>query len=569
MKIGLVFCFFLLYYFVSFASPGNDSLITALNQTVKDEQVYDNNKLKEIDNLKKLLNNNLTNDARRQYDINLKIYEEYKFYSYDSALTYAKRLENYASNKNDSSLLIDAKLKIAFLLLSSGLFKETADSLSLITIGNIPPRLKAQYYTLAGRYYYDLATYDFDKQYSLEYDKKGGAFIDSALLYYQPSSFESIYYKGLRFYKQSETDSASLYFEKLMNTPGLANHQLALVASTFSSIFLQRGDTVRAVQLLATATIADIKGSIKETFAIFNLAELLYKKGDVTNAAVLIENAIANANTYGARQRKAQVSGILSLIEKERIQAVETENRLLVQYGIVATLLLLALITLTFIVRRQNKKLKEAKQIITEAHSRQQAINSKLDETIKKLEEANFKLENSNKQLESAINQLGESNKKLEEANRIKEECVSYFFTLDSEFFSKLEKVKAMLEKKYLENKTSDLKHIISTINLKEEKENLLQSFDKVFLRIYPNFIESFNTFFRPEDKVHIQGKGILNSDLRIFALMRMGITDSEKIARILGYSVNTIYTYKTKFKNKSILPKEEFEDQLMNIKPD
>ena len=569
MKIGIICYFLLFYYSVSFASPGNDSLMAVLNQTVKDEQVYDNNKLKEIDNLKKLLNNNLTNDARRQYDINLKIYEEYKFYSYDSALTYAKRLENYAYNKIDSSLLIDAKLKIAFLLLSSGLFKETADSLSLIHIGNISPKLKAQYYTLAGRYYYDLATYDFDKQYSLEYDQKGGAFIDSALLYYEPSSFEYIYYKGLRFYKQSKTDSAALYFEKLMTTPGLANHQLALTASTLSSIYLQNKDTGTAIRLLAQAAIADIKSSIKETFAIFNLAELLYIKNDFANASLLIENAIANANTYGARQRKAQVSGILSLIERERINAVEAQNKLLVQYGIVATLLLIALITLIIIVRRQNIKLKEAKQIITEAHSRQQAINSKLDETIKKLEDANFKLENSNKQLESAINQLGESNKKLEEANRIKEECVSYFFTLDSEFFSKLEKVKSMLEKKYSENKTSDLKPIISSINLKEEKENLLQSFDKVFLRIYPKFIESFNTFFRPEDKVHIQGNGMLNSDLRIFALMRMGITDSEKIARILGYSVNTIYTYKTKFKNKSILPKEEFEDQLMNIKSD
>ncbi len=569
MKIGIICYFLLFYYSVSFASPGNDSLMAVLNQTVKDEQVYDNNKLKEIDNLKKLLNNNLTNDARRQYDINLKIYEEYKFYSYDSALTYAKRLENYAYNKIDSSLLIDAKLKIAFLLLSSGLFKETADSLSLIHIGNIPPKLKAQYYTLAGRYYYDLATYDFDKQYSLEYDQKGVAFIDSALLYYEPSSFEYIYYKGLRFYKQSKTDSAALYFEKLMTTPGLANHQLALTASTLSSIYLQNKDTGTAIRLLAQAAIADIKSSIKETFAIFNLAELLYIKNDFANASLLIENAIANANTYGARQRKAQVSGILSLIERERINAVEAQNKLLVQYGIVATLLLIALITLIIIVRRQNIKLKEAKQIITEAHSRQQAINSKLDETIKKLEDANFKLENSNKQLESAINQLGESNKKLEEANRIKEECVSYFFTLDSEFFSKLEKVKSMLEKKYSENKTSDLKPIISSINLKEEKENLLQSFDKVFLRIYPKFIESFNTFFRPEDKVHIQGNGMLNSDLRIFALMRMGITDSEKIARILGYSVNTIYTYKTKFKNKSILPKEEFEDQLMNIKSD
>ena len=569
MKVALVCCLLLLFLPLSKASPHTDSLMAELNSTIKNAELYDNQKLNKVDKLKSLLHQNSTNEISRNYKIVQKIYEEYKSYNYDSALTYAKKLQQLASGINNPSLQIDARLKIIFIMLSAGLFKETYDSLNLINIKDSPDTLKAEFYTLSGRYYYDLASYDLDPGYSIAYDSKGSAYIDSALLYYTPGSFEYTYYKGLRFYKQFKNDSASLYFQNLMNATGLTNHQLALTASTLSSIYLQNKDTGTAIRLLTQAAIADIKSSIKETFAIFNLAELLYIKNDVTNASLLIENAIANANAYGARQRKAQVSGILSLIERERINAVEAQNTLLIQYGVVATLLLIALITLIIIVRRQNTKLKEAKQIITEAHSRQQAINNKLDETIKKLEDANLKLENSNKQLENAIGQLGDSNRKLEEANRIKEECVSYFFTLDSDFFSKLEKVKSMLEKKYSENKTSDLKLIISTINLKEEKENLLQSFDKVFLRIYPNFIKSFNTFFKPEDKIHIQGNGILNSDLRIFALMRMGITDSEKIARILGYSVNTIYTYKTKFKNKSILPKEDFEDQLMNIKSD
>ncbi len=544
-----------------------DSLLKTLSATITRADFYDQQKETHIAELKQSLAKKENQSLLTLYSINAALYEEYKLFKYDSAYLYASRLFDIAIHAGNTDYVTDAKLKLSFVLLSSGLFKETYDSLKTIDINSSSPTLKAFYYTLLGRYYYDLATYDLDKHYSLDYDKKGSLYMDSALLYYTPASFEYNYYKGLLYYKESRVDSAASFFESLMNRTDLSYRQLALAASTFSNIYLQRNNADEGMQLLARAAIADIKSSNKETFAVFNLAELLYKGGDVTYASQFIETAIDNANDYGARQRKMQVSGILPLIEQERIKAVESQNRLLLQYGIVATVLLVSLVTLIIIVRKQVKKLKAAKQIITTAHNRQQEINKMLDETVKKLEVTNLRLGEANHQLEDANIRLANSNMKLEEANIIKEECVSYFFNIDSEFFSKLERLKNLLEKKIGEKKLDEVRYIVNNINLRQEKENLLQSFDKVFLRIYPNFIESFNTFFRPEDKVHVHGNDMLNSDLRIFALIRMGITDSDKIARILGYSVNTIYTYKTKIKNKSLVPKEEFEERLMSIK--
>jgi len=160
-----------------------------------------------------------------------------------------------------------------------------------------------------------------------------------------------------------------------------------------------------------------------------------------------------------------------------------------------------------------------------------------------------------------------ETNYKLSEANKIKEEYIGYFFNADSEFFDRIGKFKKSLEQKIAYRKWEDIITLVNSTNLKKEKEELLQNFDKVFLKLFPDFIQRYNDLFREEDKVQLKDHEFLNTDLRIFALIRMGIHDNEKIARILEYSVNTINTYKTKIKNRSIVPNEEFEQRIMEIR--
>jgi hypothetical protein len=183
-------------------------------------------------------------------------------------------------------------------------------------------------------------------------------------------------------------------------------------------------------------------------------------------------------------------------------------------------------------VLRQIKKLEAAKKIITEAHHKEQDINHR-----------------------------------LLEANKIKEEYIGYFFNVNSEFFDKIERFKKSLEQKVSDRKLDDIKSLVNSINLRVEKEYLLQNFDRVFLKLFPNFVAEFNGLFTEENQVELKEGELLNTDLRIFALIRMGIHDSEKIARVLQYSVNTINTYKTKIKNRSLISNEEFEKKIMEIK--
>ena len=521
-------------------------LLNRLNQAIEATARYDSAKIQTIQKLKTELAATEKTDLHALFTGYLKLYEEYKVFNYDSGFSYARQLQATGLQLGDRTLTTYARLKLGFCLLSSGMFKETLDSLNKIEIHGAPDSLQAEYYALMGRYYYDLGDFDNDAYNTPAYTLRGNLYMDSALQLYPDGSFSHSYYTGLREIKTNQRDKALAVFWDLLRRPDLTGHQLAVTASTLSDIYIFKGTPDTAIILLVRAAIADIQTSTKETAAIFNLAQLLYKRGDVRNASSYIEIAIRDAVYYGARQRKVQVSAILPLIEGEKVSSVEEQKTIFVTYSIIATFLLLVVIALAITVSRQVRRLKAAQHIITEAHAKVQAINQRLQET---------------------NNQLSEANSKLSEANKIKEEYIGFFFNADSESFAKIEKFKRSLEQKIAYRKWDEIIALVNNTNFKKEREELLQNFDKVFLKLFPDFIERFNDLFPAEDKIQLKDQEFLNTDLRIFALIRMGIHENEKIARILEYSVNTINTYKTRIKNKSLVPNEEFEHRIMEIK--
>jgi len=513
-----------------------NNLLHQLNQAIEATPRYDAAKRATINQISHL--GDAPSSNNESFYATLDLYEAFKVYNYDSAVRCARTLIGIADVLGEP-YITSARLKLAFCLLSSGMFKETHDCLSKIDTRNEPDSLQAEYYALMGRYYYDLGDFDNDRYNTPAYTKMGNSCMDSALRLYPQGTFSYNYYKGLKEIKSGRPAEALADFGELLKRPDLTLHELAITTSTLSDIYITSGQTDSAIILLIRAAIADIQSSTKETAAIFNLAQLLYKRGDVRNASSYIEIAIRDATFYGARQRKVQVSAILPLIEGEKINRVEEQKSVLLTWSIIATFLLLVVITLVIVILRQVRRLKAAQRTITEAHIKEQAINQRLVET----------------------------NNKLSEANKIKEEYIGYFFNADSEFFAKIEKFKKSLEQKIAYRKWDDVITIVNNTNLKKEKEDLLQNFDKVFLKLFPDFIQRFNDLFREEDRIQLKDNEFLNTDLRIFALIRMGIHDNEKIARILEYSVNTINTYKTRIRNKSIVPNEEFEQRIMEIK--
>lgn len=510
-----------------------------LSAAIQQADQYDAHRQQRIDSIKKLLAQVRSDDLSGQFGLYKSLYGEYRLFQFDSSYHYARKLREAALQMNDPARLAYARIKLGFSLLSSGMYKETLDSLSAVDVTQLPDSSKAEYYALLGRYYYDLGDFDNDKYHTPVYNILGGRYLDSALALLPANTYEAAYYRGLKELKANNKAGALRILTGILQRPALTPHQVAVTTSTLSDLYIRNGQSDSAIQLLITAVTADIQASTKETSAAFNLASLLYKEGDVKHASLCINRAIADASFYGARQRKVQVSAILPLIEAQKLSMVETEKRKLLFYATTVTLLLLLIIGLGLIILRQVKKLQIAQKTITQAHIKELEINR----------------------------QLAETNARLEDANKIKEKYIGYFFNFNAAFYDKMEKFKKSLEQKLADRKLDEIKSLITKINLRKEKEELVQHFDHAFLKLFPNFVAVFNSMFREEDQQILEENELLNTDLRIFALIRMGIHDNEKIAHILQYSVNTITTYKTKIKNRSTVPNEEFEKRVMEIK--
>jgi hypothetical protein len=522
----------LLIIFQVSASAQNNSL-DKLNDELNKKTIYDRYKETGITQLKNKLANSPKVNLQNQFDLCLKLYDEYKSYQYDSAYVYAGKLQELSQLLKSPSKEYYSKIKIGFILLSSGMFKETFDSLKGINVASLDDSVKFEYYSLLTRAYYDVAGYDNDHHYTPYYADLANKYIDSAIALTQPNSYDKIYLTGYKKLKNGASQEAELDFSELLDHHKLTQHQTAIVASTLGNIYANNSTKRdKCADLLARASICDIQSSTKETVALFWLAELLYKTGDIKNVYVYLEQALADAEFYGARQRKIQIGTLLPIVAAEKLNYIEREKSRFLIYLASITALALLVIWFSIQLSKQLKKLKIKEKIIDDKNV-----------------------------------QLEKINERLTEGTKIKEEYIGYFFNVISGYILQLEKLKRSIDTKLAIKKYDDIQIIIDKINIKKDRDNLFYTFDHVFIKIFPNFIDDFNALFKKEDQIWPKEHEVLTTDLRIFALMRMGINDTETIAKILEYSEKTIYVYKMRIKAKAIIPGDQFDHHIMEIK--
>lgn len=473
----------------------------------------------------------INNDTER-FEVYSSLFDEYKSYKYDSAFVYAQKSFTTAQKLSDLNKIIEAKRQIGFCYLSSGLFKEASDIMKSIDIKNAPTNIKRDYYVLLARLYYDMADYSSGEYFSQDYIKSGIQYCDSAITYLPIESSSVWSTVGLKRMQQRNFPAAIDAFQTLLHLPNIDDHTYAIATSSIGFMYSEMGDTDKAIYFLSQASIGDIKSATKEAVALQNLAGILYREGDVSRANSYIRIAMEDANFYNARHRKIQISAILPIIEKERMEMVERQRNDLIIFASTVSLLFLLLLAATIIIYKQVKRLRKARQTI----------------------------QLQNKDLKAAYI-------KLYEANEIKDEYIVQSLYGKSEYIDRLENLYKTINRKIIARQYDDIRSYLKEDDLKKERENMYSSFDETFLRLFPDFIEGYNHLFKQEDIISLGTSKSLTPELRIFALIRLGIHESERIAKFLDYSVNTINTYKTKVKNKSIIPNEQFEQKIMEIK--
>ncbi|MEJ7644761.1 MAG: DUF6377 domain-containing protein [Chryseolinea sp.] len=499
-----------------------------LDHAIAARHGYELRKAERIDGLKRRVAGKA---IAEEFVLTTRIFDEYKSFIYDSAFRYALRLQSLAANLGDPGHAYNSKIKLGFTLVSAGLFNETLDTLQALRSNLLPDTLKQDFFFLIGRTWFDLAELTRDRFYGMQYRSRGNSYLDSSLQYAPPNSRRFLLVQGLKALHLNDFETSAKAYEALLSDFPLSEREIGVAASTLSHIYSNQGRSAEAKNMLIKAAIADIRTATKETVALRNLAEIFFKEGDTQKAYEYIKIAMEDANFYGANHRKIQVASIYPLIEAKQLATVELRKNRVTAYAIVITLFAVLLAALGTIIYKQNKKLQVAKKVISDS-------NEKLTET----------------------------NHQLIDSNKIKEEYVTYYFNATAEYIARLESIKNTMERKLLSKKLDELRFTVDSINIKREREELYHNFDRFFLALFPDFVRTFHSLFKEEDRIPLKQGQLLNTELRIFALMRLGIRDPEKIARILDYSVATIYTYKTRIRHKSQFPNDEFDKRVMSV---
>lgn len=524
----------------------SDSLFLVLDQAIVEHQRYVDIREGRITHLKVAIQQT-EQDSPVRYRINKELYSEYKAYICDSAIYYLNQNLLWTDLAKDETKCNETKLLLVYLLSSAGMYQEATDLLSGIKRELLSAQQLSDYYAGCRHTYQELAFYTQDQRSRARYSQLATVYKDSLKGVLAPSSagYLELHEEDLRL--AGNCEQALSMNDKRLSRIDPATSEYALVTYHRALIYRKMKQPAQEKYFMTLSALCDIRLSIKDHASLWNLAQLLYEEGNIEKAYQYIRFSWSETNHYNARSRSLQTAGILSLIDLTYQAMREKQSDTLRFYLILISALSLLLIVAVFYIYRQMKRLSVARNRLEQFNSQLKELNSELQQT--------------NQSLQSA-------NRNLSESNQIKEEYIGRFIKLCSTYIDKLDVYRRMVNKKVSSGQTDELlKMVRSHEMLDDGLRELYANFDSAFLNLFPDFVNSFNRLLQDEERIVLKKGELLNTELRIFALIRLGIDDSSQIAEFLRYSVNTIYNYRAKVKSKSCISRDDFESQVMQIK--
>lgn len=514
-----------------------NKLTDYLDRAIDNKASFIREKDRTIEKVKQMLRKDSLS-AEHEYEINLKLYTEYRKYTLDSAVFYAERNLEIARGLKSTRKIYQSLLQLAPLYSFSGKYIESQAVLKSIDPSQLPEDMLSRYYEVYIQFYdhYGLASY------SNKYHDVKTALRDSLMKAADPQSRT---YRSNRVTSLMNSNDPSNYAiaERILtdllaqtpkDTPDYAssNHQMAKLCQRMNRLDL-------AKKYYTISAITDIRCAIKETSALQNLALIYFDEGDEKRAFKYIQSAIEDAVFGGAQLRTTQMAEFYSIINASFRDKEAAVKRKLQGSLILISLLFLCLILLMIQILKQMKNIFKIKE---------------------KLSESNARLTEQNRE-------IIETNNLLTESNMVKEQYITQFFDLHSNYIDKFETYRKSLNRLAMNQQMDELfKQLKSNKLIELEIDELYNHFDNIFLGMYPNFVTDFNALLKKDEQIIPKSGHLLNRELRIYALLRLGITDSAKIASFLRCSISTIYNYRTKVRNCAIVSRDDFETQVRKI---
>ena len=509
----------------------NDSvsmILQRLDEIIVHKAVYHAQKEHELADLKLRLKDLTTNEEKLDvYDC---LFHDYLHYQADSSLYYIDERIRLLSSMKRPDLEAEAQIHRAEVMGVMGMYSEALEQLKQVQPQKLDSKTLNYYYRVCCACYGWMSDYTANKDVKMIYREQANAYRDSISSVLTHDLDKDIVQAERYLQKGEVYKSIGMLNELLENYPD--RRQNAYIHYILSDAYERVGDTDKQIYYLAQTAIIDLESSIREYASLQKLAYQMYKQGDTDRSYRYLNCSMEDAVACNASLRYIEVAQYFPIIDKA-YKLKEDRGRTF-RYGLLffASFLSLVLIFCVLWLYRWNKKLSLMRQDLSQANEQLRLVNKELAQT-----------------------------------GKVKEAYIAHYLDQCVAYLDKLESYRRSLAKLAMASRIDDLfKAIKSEQFIKDERKEFYQSFDKSFLELFPHFIDSFNNLLVEEGKVYPKSTELLTTDLRIFALIRLGITDSNAIAHFLGYSLATVYNYRSRMKNKAIGDKDSFEQKVMNL---
>lgn len=521
-----------------------DSLLLKLDQAIKERPIYMEQKELKLAELKRQLHRQIPDEER--FAILGTLLDEYRSFNTDSALHMAEEREQIAIRLGNREYIDNARMNKADVLGMTGMYKEVMDLMRNIHIDRLSVDIHPYYYHIYRTVYGLMADYAVTAYEKKLYTELTDKYRDSLLLVNKDNLLIHTLIQSDQYNVRNEYDKAIRLLTDYLALQKDYEHDVAICAYTLSESYRLKGDKEKEKEYLIVSAMADMKTAVREYISLRKLAVLLYQEGDIERAYSYVKICMEDAAACNARLRKLEILEIFPIINDAYQQKTEKQQEQMKWALVSISLLSLFLLLAIFYVYKQMKKVAAARREVIDAN--------------KRLKELNDELHLSNAQLK-------EANHSIAENSYLKEEYIGRYMDQCSVYLEKMDNYRRSLGKIAATGNVEELyKNIKSSKFIEGELKEFYTNFDNTFLQLFPTFVEDFNALLANDEQISLKAGERMNTELRIFALIRLGITDSVKIAQFLRYSVTTIYNYRTKVRNKAAGDRDLLEQEVMTI---
>ncbi len=483
------------------------------------------------------------------------MYQEYLTYRYDSALVYVQNSIILSKEIGNIAYYQQAVINYALLDARGGFYSEAADYLKGINLEELNDSLKYEYYITHFWLYMYWSQYSSNERVKEEYWRKMKENLVEAIKYEKENTINYQYLMGERMhYIDENSEKAAIYYRKVVDMAPVNSKLYASAAFSLARCYMDKGDMPMYELWLTNSAISDIVTPLKENLSLQELAMYLFEKDNdnVDRATSYIYCSMEDAQFFNNRLRLIELSGRFSTILSAYTKKINDQKSHILYGMIILGLLTLAILASALFIKKQNGQL----------HLRREELQTKNEELHQQHEEVRQK----NALLVEQGKQLSALNEQLIDTNFKREGLAKIYIDLCAKYIDKLKKYQTLVKRKIKTNQVQELLSTISSSRISEEDAaTFMNKFDKAFLDLYPTFVAELNTLLLSDNQIVVKQPNTLTPELRIYALIRLGVKESSEIADLLFFSPQTIYNYRSAVKNRAI-SKDTFDEDVQKL---